>query len=162
MIATVAKTVPDSPFYYYHIPYLSGVKFPVKETLDLAKKQAPNIVGCKFTDSDLGDVGLCSKAGYSVLIGADNMLLSSFTAGANGAIGIAFNFAGRVHRNIWDYFNKGDIKTADNWQQISREMSVILGRHGLFFSCKSLMQEWRGLDMGPLRWPHKTYTKQNL
>jgi len=64
IIAAVANEVPDSPFYFYYIPYMSGIKANVKETLDLAKAKAPNIVGCKYTDNDLGDVGLLCRAGY--------------------------------------------------------------------------------------------------
>jgi len=43
---------------------MSHIKVSVKETLDRAKRLAPNIVGCKFTDADLGDVGLLVKGGY--------------------------------------------------------------------------------------------------
>ncbi len=38
----------------------------------MAKEVCPNIVGCKFTDSEMGDLGLCTQAGYNCLLGADD------------------------------------------------------------------------------------------
>lgn len=81
-IADVANEVPDSPFYYYYFPSNSGVRINVKDSLDFAKKLAPNVVGCKYTDSDLGDVGLIANAGYTCLLGADTMVLPGLVAGA--------------------------------------------------------------------------------
>ena len=59
-----------------------GGQINVKDSLDFAKKLAPNVVGCKYTDSDLGDVGLIANAGYTCLLGADTMVLPGLVAGA--------------------------------------------------------------------------------
>lgn len=66
---------------YFNV-LLIVVKLNVKDSLDCAKKLAPNVVGCKFTDSELGDVGMIANAGYTCLLGADNMVLPGLVAGA--------------------------------------------------------------------------------
>ena len=32
-IIAVAKEVPNTPFYYYHIPFMSGMNFPVRKAM---------------------------------------------------------------------------------------------------------------------------------
>jgi dihydrodipicolinate synthase/N-acetylneuraminate lyase len=96
------------PFYYYHYPGMNGVNVEVKSTLDLAKKTCPNIVGVKYTDSNFADLGRCAFAGYNVLVGADNMLLSALAAGADGAIGISYNYTGLLHGEIYEKFVNGN------------------------------------------------------
>jgi len=51
---------------------MNGIKVSVKKTLVLANSISPNVVGAKFTDSDFGDLGLCSAAGFNMLVGADD------------------------------------------------------------------------------------------
>jgi hypothetical protein len=41
----------------------------MKNTLDMANKISPNVIGCKFTDTDLVDLGICANAGYNILVG---------------------------------------------------------------------------------------------
>src|SRR5690606_31499803 len=49
----VASSAPELPFYYYHMPVLSGVDLSMVEFLNKAKLKIPNLAGIKFTDNDL-------------------------------------------------------------------------------------------------------------
>ena len=50
----------------------------------------------------------------------DNQILSAFVCGADGTIGILFNIAGKLHADIYEATLKGDIKKANDLQEISR------------------------------------------
>ncbi|XP_054021237.1 N-acetylneuraminate lyase isoform X2 [Dryobates pubescens] len=55
----VASEAPEVPFYYYHIPPLTGVKIRVEELLDGIKERIPTFQGVKFSDTDLLDLAQC-------------------------------------------------------------------------------------------------------
>ena len=45
----IASEVPDMPFYYYHIPVLTGVDFSMIELLQAVDGYVPNFAGVKYT-----------------------------------------------------------------------------------------------------------------
>jgi len=56
--ASVASAAPAVPFYYYHIPSVTHVAYPMAEFLKSAAR-IPNLAGVKFTHEDLLDFGRC-------------------------------------------------------------------------------------------------------
>ncbi len=48
----VASVVPDMPFYYYHIPILTGVNFQMIDLLKELLAKLPNFTGIKYTHED--------------------------------------------------------------------------------------------------------------
>ena len=50
---TVADAAPELPFYYYHIPSLTGNKFSMAEFLKLGCEAMPNLVGLKYSSPEL-------------------------------------------------------------------------------------------------------------
>ena len=93
-IVAVARSIPSTPFFYYHIPRFTGVDGQVHRILSLAREASPNVVGCKFTDNRFDDVNLCVSKGFNVLVGADTMLVGSLLHGAHGSVPIGCHFAG--------------------------------------------------------------------
>ncbi|XP_070795373.1 N-acetylneuraminate lyase isoform X2 [Pituophis catenifer annectens] len=55
----VASQAPNIPFYYYHIPPITGIKFCAEELLASMKEQIPTFKGVKFSDRDLLDLRQC-------------------------------------------------------------------------------------------------------
>jgi N-acetylneuraminate lyase len=55
----VAEAVPDIPFYYYHIPVLTGVNFPMISLLKELDDNLPNFAGIKYTHEDFMDFLSC-------------------------------------------------------------------------------------------------------
>src|SRR5690606_36257562 len=53
--AAVASAVPDLPFYYYHIPVLTGVGYPMYELLKAVHGRIRNFAGIKYTHEDFMD-----------------------------------------------------------------------------------------------------------
>ncbi|KAF4800800.1 N-acetylneuraminate lyase [Turdus rufiventris] len=78
----VASEAPEVPFYYYHIPPLTGVKIRVEELLDGIKAQIPTFQGVKFSDTDLLDLAQCinkNETGeFEFLYGVDEFLTGEF------------------------------------------------------------------------------------
>lgn len=127
--------------------------------MDLAKTKCPNVVGVKYTDSDFADMGRCAMAGYNVLVGADNMLFSALAAGADGAIGITYSFAGKLHNEIYENFHKGNMEKCSDLQEKSRILLEKLKGYGLH-SCSKFLMEFRGINLGPLRWPQSNLSEE--
>ncbi len=62
------------------------------------EKGIKNIVGVKFTFNDFEDFKLCCDLKkFNMLIGYDEKLFTALESGADGAIGIGYNFAGELH-----------------------------------------------------------------
>jgi len=52
-MAEIASADPDTPFYYYHIPALTGVGMDMQDFLEMAEKKIPNLAGIKYTSATI-------------------------------------------------------------------------------------------------------------
>ena len=57
--AQVAEAAPGLPFYYYHMPAMTGADFSMHDFLALASRRIPNLAGIKFTHENLMDYTRC-------------------------------------------------------------------------------------------------------
>ncbi|WAR13443.1 NPL-like protein [Mya arenaria] len=55
----VANAAPELPFYFYHLPSLTGVEPNVEDFLKAASAEIPSLVGVKFSSKDLVDMLGC-------------------------------------------------------------------------------------------------------
>src|SRR5262249_21462458 len=53
--AQVAEAAPSLPFYYYHMPAMTGADFSMHDFLRLASRRISNLAGIKFTHENLMD-----------------------------------------------------------------------------------------------------------
>lgn len=153
--AEVAAAAPELPFYYYHIPSMTGVNIPVADFLERAADRIPNLAGAKFTYENLMDYHRClSLRGgrFDMLFGRDEILLSALVLGAKGAIGTTYNFAAPLYLRIIEAFERGDLATARAEQLRAVEMVQTLLRHGGLPAFKAVMKMIR-VDCGPVRPP---------
>ena len=58
----VASAAPELPFYYYHIPFRTGVCLPVAGFLRAASTRVPKLAGVKFTHEDLMEKNMIAAA----------------------------------------------------------------------------------------------------
>ncbi len=152
----------DLPFYYYHIPSMTGVDFAVADFLNAAKDRIPDLAGAKFTYENLADYAAClaiDDGRFDMLFGRDEMLLAGLALGAKGAIGSTFNFAAGLYTGIIDAFAKGDLQTARTLQRKSIEMIKAIAQTpcGFLPAAKSIMK-MLNLDLGPVRPPLQNIT----
>lgn len=157
-LAEVASGAPQLPFYYYHIPVLSGVKFDMVEFLRLGRDRIPNLRGIKFSDPNLHEMIACvehDQGAFDILFGVDEMLLAGFAFGARGAVGSTFNFAAPLYRKIIAAFDRGDMAEARRLQSLSAQMVRVIVGHGGRGGLKATMA-MIGADCGYSRLPTQT------
>lgn len=154
-LADLAAAAPSLPFYYYHIPHLTGVNMNMQEVLTLGKEKMPTFAGVKYTASTLYEYQL-SKAfeggRYDLLFGMDEMMLPALSSGATGFIGSTYNFAAPLYLDVIKSFEEKDMKAAREKMLYLIEMVMIMLRYPAFAAQKAIMKRI-GLDLGPNRLP---------
>lgn len=154
----VANGAPKLPFYYYHIPSVTGINLSMSGFIDLAEAQIPNLTGIKFTDNNLMEFQKCynlDNGKWDILHGYDELLLAGLAFGAQGAVGSTYNFMAPLYNGIIDDFKNGDIEAARKKQATSVEViDVLLNNNGALVAGKALMKAF-GIDCGPCRLPLK-------
>jgi N-acetylneuraminate lyase len=154
--AEVAAAAPELPFYYYHIPCVTGVTIPAFDFLRAAADKIPNLAGLKFTHENLMDFAACVRfegGRYDVLFGRDEMLLAGLSVGAVGAIGSTFNYAAPVYHRIIAACRRGDLAAAREEQARANAMIAVLARFGGMPPAGKAFMKAVGLDCGTVRLP---------
>ncbi len=153
--AVVASAVPELPFYYYHIPVLTGVGFPMLELLKEMDGKVENLAGIKYTHEDFMDYQSClnyQQGKYDMLWGRDENMLAALALGAEGAVGSTYNYAAPVYHDLLDAFSAGDLVRARILQQQAIDMIRMLGKYGGIATGKAFMK-LAGFDCGGFRLP---------
>lgn len=154
-MAQVASGAPGLPFYYYHIPALTGVTLDIAAFLPLAAERTPNLVGMKYTAPTVFEFQACRDlegGRFDCVWGCDEMLLSALTAGARGAIGSTYNIAAPLYRRIIEAFERGDLTEAKRLQSLSIQMIRAINRYPFHPAMKQILR-MLGVDCGPCRLP---------
>lgn len=158
----VADAADGLPFFYYHIPGLTGVHVPMADFLPAAAARIPTLAGVKFTWEDLNDFGLAMDARgdrLDILHGRDETLLAGLALGARGAVGSTFNFAAPLYRRLVEAFDAGDLDRARDLQRTARQMiRVLAGAAGGFLPAAKRVMAMVGVDCGPVRPPLRPLT----
>jgi len=156
----VADVVPTMPFYYYHIPVLTGVGFAMYDLLQAIDSKIENFAGIKYTHEDFMDYQSClsfQNNKYDMLWGRDENMLSALVLGAKGAVGSTYNYAAPLYHRLIKAFNNNDLDTARGLQLTSIDMIRLLGKYGGIATGKAYMK-LIGLDCGRFRLPVKNMT----
>lgn len=154
--AQIASAAPETPFYFYDIPVLTGVSLSMPDFLEVGRKKIPNLAGLKFTNPDLMAYQFCLRAGdgsFDLPWGCDEFLLAALAFGATGAVGSTYNFAAPIYHRVIKAFAAGDLTTARDEQFLAVQMIQIIVRHGFIASTKAIMT-MLGVDVGPSRLPN--------
>jgi N-acetylneuraminate lyase len=157
---TVGESVPNMPFYYYHIPVLTGVNLPMFDLVRALDGKLPNFAGVKYTHEDFMDFQSCmsyENGKYDMLWGRDENMLSALVLGAKGAVGSTFNYAAPLYYDLIAAFNANDLVKARVLQQKSIDMIRLLGKYGGISVGKAYMKVV-GHDLGEFRLPVKNMT----
>ncbi len=160
----IADAVEDMPFYYYHIPVLNGVGFPMIDLLKSVEAKISNFAGIKYTHEDFMDFLSCvhfQNGKYDMLWGRDENMLSALAVGAKGAVGSTFNYAAPLYFDLMGAFNQNDLKKAQTLQQLSIDMITLLGKYGGIATGKAYMK-LVDLDCGNFRLPVKNMNSEQF
>lgn len=153
--AEIAAAAPELPFYYYHMPSMTGVDFDVYDILTALGGKIPNFAGVKFTYEDLYDLARSMEienGRYDILCGRDEILLSCLALGSKGAVGSTYNYIAPVYTKLIAAFEAGDLATARQLQKVSRDVIAVMVKHGGMAAAKQIMK-LVGIDCGNARTP---------
>jgi len=160
--AKIATAAPETPFYYYDIPSLTGVTFSMPAFLEKAAARIPTLAGLKFTNPDLMAYQFCLRAGggrWDVPFGVDEHMLGALAMGARGAVGSGFNFAAPVYQRLLTAFVNGNLVTAREEQFRGARLVQLLAGLGYMGAAKAVMK-MLAVDVGPARLPNGTLTTE--
>lgn len=160
----VATAAPKTPFYYYHMPSMSGVNVPMVDFLPVAAKRIKTFGGIKFTYENIMDYALTLNAAgekYDILFGRDEILLSALAIGAKGAVGSTYNYAAALYNRVIKAFESGDMKIASMLQAESMKFIQAFCKHGGMNANKAILG-LLGMECGPVRPPMAPVTKDKV
>lgn len=160
-LAQIAQAAPALPFFYYHIPMVTGITIPAADVAREAIGRIPNFAGVKFTGDDLGDLGRVIDLGgdrLRVFFGRDDMLLPAMALGVRHAVGMTFNFTAPIVRAMVKAFDNGDQASAAGQQKVIRDVLGASAPYGLINGLKALGRH-AGVDCGPCRLPLTTLSE---
>jgi N-acetylneuraminate lyase len=163
--AQTAAAAPVLPYYYYHMPSMSGTGFPMLDFLKAAEPKIPNLAGIKYTHEDLFDFEMCRefKGGkYDILHGRDETLLCALALGCRGAVGSTYNIMAPLYFRLIEAFDAGNLDEARRLQRISMKVIRLLIGTGNFFCAMKAVLKMQGLDMGGVRSPLRNAEAEKL
>lgn len=163
-LGEICEKAPEIPFYYYHIPQLSGVSVDIFEMTKLAKERLGNFVGIKYSDgATLYQLQRLQEMAPTCefLGGSDEAYLMSVAQGYDACVGSTYGFMKPVFDRVREAVLSGDLPKARVWQ--NRALGVIdllfstCGRAGL-----KAMYTMRGVPMGASRNPIVTPSEAQM
>jgi N-acetylneuraminate lyase len=160
----IVEAASATPFYYYHIPQLSGVEIDPMRFTDLAMDRLSTYCGIKYSDgATMHNLPLLQKIAphLEFLSGSDEGYLQALAQGYEGAVGSTYNYAAPIYNRVRDAFEAGELDEARMWQGRALEMIEIMlatcGRASL-----KAMMTMVGIDCGPVRRPLEPATEEQL
>ncbi len=154
-LAVIAAGAPNLPFYYYHVPAVTGIAVPAAAVIAEARTRIPNFRGIKFTDGDLNDLGAVIEACGSeleVFYGRDDFLLPALSLGVRQAVGMTYNYTGPLVRRLVAAFDRGDLPAAREAQAPVRKLIASSLPYGIINALKAVAP-CVGIDCGTVRPP---------
>jgi len=151
-----SAAAPDTPFYYYHIPSMTGVHLPMRAFLEAARSRLPSLRGIKYTDNALNEYLQCQRLGggrFEILFGRDEMLLAGIAVGATGAVGSTYNFAAPLFRKLLAALGAGDLEAARGYQELAALLVDRMQQYGGIGAVQTLTSIATGIDCGCPRVP---------
>ena len=153
----VASAAPMLPFYYYNIPSMTGIDYPVVDFLAQAQSRIPSLAGVKYTHENLPDYKACvafAQGRYDILFGRDELLLEGTDAGALGAVGSTYNYAAPLYLRLLAARAAGRATEARTLQDTAIKMIAICNAIGVtHLAASKALMAMLGIDCGPVRLP---------
>ena len=152
----IAAAAPKTPFYYYHIPGLTGVSIDMTEFLDRMKANCPTFVGIKYTDTkafQFQEAMAYNNGQYDILWGCDEMLLSGLIVGGQGGVGSTYGLVPAIYTDLWAAWQSGDWDEARRLQLRSWLFVKTFLKHGHSHQTQKAILSMIGFDFGTSRLP---------
>lgn len=154
-VAEIASGAANTPFYYYHIPVLTGIDHDMVDFLRLGRDSIPNLAGIKYTEPLLHEYQRCREFAdgqFDIVWGTDEMLLEAIGVGARAAIGSTYNVAAALNLRIIDAFQSGEFDKAKELQLKAIQMVNVLSSYP-YHSAMKVLLKILGRNYGSCRLP---------
>lgn len=147
----------DLPLLMYYFPAYAPNLNTLAQILELCA--IPNVIGLKFTASDLFLLSEIKKSGATIFYGTDEMLLAGLVMGADGGIGSFYNVAPELFVQLYRQTQAVELEQARQTQRQINELISI----GLNFPVnpvvKSMLRRL-GIDCGLCLPPRRSLTSE--
>lgn len=152
----VARGAGDLPFYYYHIPMMSGVDLPMRELLEQGSERISNLRGVKYSHTDLMDYRQCVELDggrFDVLFSRDELLLAGLALGARAGVGSTYNYSAPIYQKLLEAFRSGDLEQARACADLGIAVLRIVNECGGVVAAGKALMGLLGFECGPPRPP---------
>ena len=146
-LTPIAGAASALPFYYYHIPSLTGVQINLPAFVQLAQQRIPTFKGVKYSSTDLYTLQLLNQSAPAsghprcdVLFGVDEMVLGAFPFGIVGAIGSTYNFSIPLYKSLLAAYEASDMQQARKLQALSASLVRLFHTYGGISTGKAIMR----------------------
>lgn len=154
----VAAAAPDTPFYYYNIPSMTGVNFSLTAFVEQASHAIPSFAGLKNSFNDLVDYQQClhyRNGKYTMYWGTDEVFMMVYAAGNRHYVGSTYNFMGNIYFQMLDAYHAGNLEKLGSLEAQATEIYSIMNEYNSLIAGKEIMRHI-GVDCGPVRRPLKS------
>jgi N-acetylneuraminate lyase len=156
----ISAAAPNTKFYYYHLPSMTGMCLDVEELMAKADERIATFAGVKFTHGDFLEFQRCDArwgSKYRLFFGMDELLLPALGCRARGGVGSIYNLAPKSFAAIAASYFQGDNDLAlQITHQVNRFIETLI-QVGVIAGCKVLLAHL-GIGSGQVRLPLKTLT----
>ncbi|HEX6226105.1 MAG TPA: dihydrodipicolinate synthase family protein [Chryseolinea sp.] len=161
--AYVAAAAKNTPFYYYNIPFMTGVNFPLISFLEVASRRIPNFAGLKNSFTDIVDYQHClhfAKENYALYWGTDEAFMMLYTAGNRHYVGSTYNYMGDIYQEMLKAHHSGNMKAVVKLEGEADAIYKIILKHNGVTAGKEIMR-MLGIDCGTVRLPLTPLTERD-
>ncbi|XP_017852518.1 N-acetylneuraminate lyase-like isoform X2 [Drosophila busckii] len=146
----VASCCKTRPFFYYHMPSMTGVDVDIVEFCAKAEQVIPNFMGVHYASTDLEMGQRCLRFGRVILLASTSLLATGLMSGFNSACLTVVNMRPELVQSIFKAINDNDMLLARNHQ---RELNQLMEIH----THSTYLQNWVN---SMKNWFNKEYSMQ--
>lgn len=162
-IEQVAASVPETPFFYYCINFMSGIYLNTATILEMASERIPNLRGAKISSPQLPSILDCSlvcEGKLQIMVGTDEQFLQCLSLGVR--VPILNGYLGKLFKRITTAYDLKDMDTAREEMIQARRLVKLRSKYieGAAFVKASM--KCFGVDLGPVRLPLKDLPEDRL
>lgn len=158
----IASAASQTPFYFYNIPGLTGVNFPLPRFVEAAAKEIPTFAGLKNSFNNLIDYQQCLQLennSHTMYWGTDELFMMVYAAGNRHYVGSTYNYMGSAYFQMLDAYHEGNMEKMLRLQTETMRIYKILNEYNSLIAGKAIMRHI-GIDCGPVRRPLRRLSDQ--
>ncbi len=149
------------PMIVYNMPSYTNTALSIDNIKELSEIE--NVIGMKHSSTDMFVLERIKTKmpHFLVYSGPDEMCLSAYAAGSDGAIGSNYNFMGPRFKKILKYYDEQNTAFALEEQRKANSIIEVILKSGIIQSTKYILKHKYKIDCGICREPMAIITDEN-